>query len=417
MKVADIMQRDVVTVPPKAKLKDVAKIIFGLQISGVPVVSDKKLVGLITETDLLRKLYPSYQEFMEDYVHAKDFEAMEELSDKILDLSAGDIMNKHPRTVTHDTPVMRVQSLMLTRGFGRVPVVDEHNRLLGVLSQGDIFRAVVGEKLPFEQEERFHDWLSRYWYLLVDWKTRLAKEIPDLTALFKKEGVTRILDIGCGTGEHDIALAEAGFYVVGVDLSTRMISVANAARAERTKNTRERVQFSHLEYENLSKVFPEKFDAVISMGSVLAHSPKPAAVLKHANTVLNKKAVVVCQMTNFGKVLRVKRRFFDFQIRGANNANEPECAFLQYYDSEEKGFLTLNIAVFVRGKTRWTFKGMHATPVAYLHREKLKSLIEDIGFEDISFFGAEGGFYYDYLFREPFNPLESDTLIVVGKRG
>ena len=416
MKVSDIMQRQIITVGPTANLKEVGKIIFGLQIAGVPVVKGKKLLGLITQTDILHKLYPSYQEFMEDYTHAKDFDAMEGLTEKILDLPASKIMNKNITTVSPDLPVMRVQSLMLTKGFGRVPVVDEKRNLVGIVSQGDIFRTIVGQKLPFDEDEQFHDWLSRHFDLLVDWDVRLAKEIEDFTRVFKKENVTSVLDIGCGTGRHVIALAKAGFRAVGVDRSKRMVSVARENAEELAKTFRDRVTFVHHEYKDLQKVLPETFDAVIFMGSALSHYDNPAMVLKEANKILNSKAIIICQITNFDKILNVQKRFFDFQIRESHLGYEREHGFLQFYDPKEHSVLTLNIAVFDRGLRHWTFRGMHATPVVPLDREKLRTLLKKVGFSTISFYGGEGGFYYDYLFRKPFKPDQSDQLIVVGKR-
>lgn len=77
MKVADIMQRSLTCVSGETPLKDVARMIFSLGISGVPVVKGNKLLGIVTEQDILSKMYPSLQELAEDYVHARDFESME----------------------------------------------------------------------------------------------------------------------------------------------------------------------------------------------------------------------------------------------------------------------------------------------------------------------------------------------------
>lgn len=417
MKVADIMQRQIVTVAPSAPLQEVGKIIFGLQIAGVPVVKGKKLLGLITQTDILRKLYPSYQEFMEDYVHAKDFEAMEQVSDKILGLTAKDIMNKNVTTVPPETPVMKVQSLMLTKGFGRVPVVDKRENLLGIVSQGDIFRAVVGQKLPFEGDEEFHDWLSRHYDLIIDWKSRLAKEIPDLIGLFKKESVARILDVGCGTGLHSIALAEEGFQVIGLDRSSRMIYEANEKAKVLAPALRQRLEFINHEYRNLHQVIDGKFDAAIFMGTGLAHDPYPAELLEVINKILSKKAVIICQITNFDKVIDINKRLFDFNLRPSHFTYEREHAFLRFYDPKEDGLYTLNVCVFDRGAKKWTLKGMHSVSVTPLDSKKMTALLKKIGFSKITFYGGEGGFYYDHLFRKPFNPTQSDQLIVVAKRG
>ncbi len=417
MKASDVMQRDVVTVSPSTKLQEVAKLIFGLKLKGVPVVKEKKLVGIITETDFLHELYPSYQEFMEDYLHAKDFEAMEEAVTKILDLPASQIMNKNVITVTADTPLLKVQSLMLVRGFSRVPVVDGKNRLLGLISQGDIFRAVIGKKLPFEGDEEYHDWLSRHYDSIIDWKTRLAKEIPDLVTLFRKTKVRRIIDVGCGTGMHCIALAKEGFEVVGLDRSSRMIYAANKNMRDLGDDVKKRLYFVNQEYRSLDSIFKEKFDAAIFMGTGLAHDVNPAKTVAEINKILNKKAVIICQLVNFDKVINAKKRLLDFHIRGAADvANEEEYTFLRFYDPKEDGLYTLNISVFARSNKKWGFKGMHAVSVHPLTRERMTALLRKLNFSKISFYGGEEGFFYDHLFRKSFKPTESDVLTVVASR-
>ncbi|MDP3697503.1 MAG: CBS domain-containing protein [Candidatus Taylorbacteria bacterium] len=415
MKVVDIMQRQIITVTSTTKLREVGKIIFGLQIAGVPVVKGKKLLGLITQTDILHNLYPTYQEFMEDYVHAKDFEAMEEVSEKILNLTAGEIMNKGVSTVTADTPVMRVQSLMLAKGFGRVPVVDGEGNLLGIVSQGDVFRAVVGQRLPFEAHEEFHDWLSRHFDLKTDWQKRLSKEIPDLVNLFKQEHVKKVLDFGSGTGGHTLALAAKGFSAVGIDQSALMIKVSNTKKEMVAKDVRENATFIRTVYKNLRKQLGDNFDSVIFMGNAFCHELQADNTLEEINSILNRKAVLVFQIINFEKVFTVNNRFLDFKFQESHLGSEEERAFLEFYDSEKKGLLRLNTAVFGRDATHWRFQGMHSTPIVPIDKEKITKMIKKFGFSKISFFGADAE--YDTIFQKPFKRKESYWLNVIAKRG
>jgi CBS domain-containing protein len=55
MIVDDVMTRDVTTVPPNLLLKDVAKLMIERGISGLPVVEDGKVIGVISEADILEK--------------------------------------------------------------------------------------------------------------------------------------------------------------------------------------------------------------------------------------------------------------------------------------------------------------------------------------------------------------------------
>jgi len=420
MKVSDVMSKQVEHVSSDASVKDVCRLIFGRGINGVPVCKGKKIIGFITERDILSKFYPSIVEYVEDPFGEGNFESMEEKVPEILALTANKIMSRNPITVTADIPLLRAQSLMFINKVGRLPVVDNNNNLVGVISKGDIFKAVVGEKLPYEKDEKYHDWLSRRYDTMVDWKTRLEKEIPDLVGLFKKENVKNILDIGCGTGMHVIALAKEGFHAVGIDRSSRVIQVASENTKTLPDVVKQRVKFIHTEYKNLDQILPgTSFDAAISMGSGLAHISDPLQVLRvlmEVNKTMNKKAVFVSQISNHEKIINVNKRLYDFAIRKSPYPEEREQAFLRFYDPKEESVLTLNISVFSRWKNKWVFRGMNLVPLVPLDKGSITSLFKKIGFSNFAYYGGEKGHYYDYLFRKPFRPAQSDVLVVVAKR-
>ncbi len=416
MKVSDVMHKQVDYVSPNVSIKGVARIIFGRNVNGIPVCKGRKVIGFITERDILDQFYPSVQEYIEDYAHARDFEAMEEKIKELFTLSAEKIMNKDVITVTADTPLLRAQSLMKTKSIGRLPVVDGKGNLIGIISNGDIFRAVVGQKLPMEQDEEFHDWLSRRYDVIIDWKERLAAEIPDLIKLFRREHRQYILDVGCGTGMHAIDLAEHGFNVIGIDRSFRMIEVANKKANDLPVSVRKRIKFIKTEYKNLDTVLGETFDAVIFMGAGLAHIINPQAALQEINKVLHKHTILIAQIANFDKILVDRKRFYDFNIRKSPYEEEKEQVFLRFYDPVEKGYLTLNVGVFTKGTKRWMFQGMHAMSIFPLDTKKVTTFLKKIHFTNISFYGGEKGFFYDSLFSKPFNQQVSDVMVVVARR-
>lgn len=417
MIVADVMNRHVEFVSADTPVIDVASLIFGRGINGVPVVEKTKLVGFITERDILSKFFPTVDEYIEDPFREGDFEGMEKKVEEIFKLKVKEIMTKDPVSIKETTPLLRAQSLMFLHKVGRLPVLDEKDNLVGILSKGDIFRAVVGEKISLEAaDEKFHDWLSRRFDLITNQDKRLTREIPDLVNLFRKEKVKNVLDVGSGTGVHSIALAKEGFNVVGIDRSKRMNFVSNEKAKSLPAAVLKRLQFVHSEYKNLDKIFNKKFDAAIFMGSGLAHNPNPQQVLTEVNKVLAKHAVIVCQIANYEKVLKANRRLYDFNIRKSQYRGEEEQAFLRFFDPLDKGFLTQNVSVFAKGKGKWDFRGMHSVSIMPLDKNKLTNFLKNIKFSDIALFGGEEGYYYDYLFQKPFKPLESDVLVVVAKR-
>lgn len=416
MKVSDVMQKNVDFVYPDTPLIGVAKLIFGNRINGLPVCKGKKVIGFVAETDILAKFHPTMQEFTEDPFSSSNFENMEEKIQEILNLTAKDIMNKKPITVSTDDPLLRADSLMRLRDVGRLPVVDKKENLVGIISMGDIFKSLVGEKLPLEEDEQFHDWLSKRYDIIIDQKTRLSKEIPDLVKMFRELNVKKILDIGCGTGPHAIDLAQEGFEVLGMDRSSRMIDAAQGKTKSLPKEIQQRVKFISKDYRNLDVLLGKKFDAAIFMGSALAHVENPQQVLQDVSKVLNDKAVIICQIVNYDKVIRVNNRLYDVNIRKSSYPEEREQAFLRFYDEKEEGFLTQNLSVFVRGLKRWRFKGLRSMRVYPLTKENVTTFLEKIKFSNIRYYGGDKGFFYDYLFRQPFSQSKSDVLTIVARR-
>ena len=100
MKVKEIMSREIITVTPETLLKKAVAILAKQKISGLPVVNkDNKLVGIISEKDILRAMYPSYAEFYENPVNSRNSELFEKKSQNILCLKVADIMQKNIRTI------------------------------------------------------------------------------------------------------------------------------------------------------------------------------------------------------------------------------------------------------------------------------------------------------------------------------
>lgn len=144
MKVRDVMITDPHVVPHHCTYVEVAKFLHDKDLVGVPVVDDAgKLVGLITERDLFRVLYPyaqSYHELPSKYV---DFEEREAKITEIKDDKISKFLRAKVVTTKPDTPVMKIGALMLSRGLHMVPVVDHTEVVIGILNRKDIYRSLA----------------------------------------------------------------------------------------------------------------------------------------------------------------------------------------------------------------------------------------------------------------------------------
>lgn len=140
MTVSEIMSRDVKTVTPDTSYRDLCKTIFSSHIHTLPVIDkQKKLVGIVTRKDILERLYPKYQDVMEFLETPQDFEAMEERLKDMTPIHARDIMSKTVIFARESTLVMRALSRMIVRHVDQLPILDDSNRVVGVITKGDIF--------------------------------------------------------------------------------------------------------------------------------------------------------------------------------------------------------------------------------------------------------------------------------------
>ena len=415
MKVKDVMSTTLDYVSKDTKVKEVCRIIFGRGINGVPVCKGKKVIGFISERDIIAKFFPTQAEFTEDPFREGNFEEMEKKAEYVFLLPAEKIMSKSATTVSPETPLLRAQSMMLINKVGRLPVVDKKKNLIGMISKGDIFRAAVGDRLPFSAEEEYHDWQAKHYDIITDWSKRLSSEIPDLVSLFKKNKVKNIIDIGYGTGEHDIALAREGFNVLGIESSRLMHQASEKKRNELPKSLAQKLRFITGSYVKMLAQEKIQYNAAVFLGNAFPHLvPHYKEVLSSISKVLSSSgAVVVLQITNFEKILKVKKRILDITFGYANSGLLDEHLFVRFYDPKKNGYLTLNTSIFDNDGKRWKFRTMNSTSIAELNKKNIETLLKRYGFKKVSFYG---GNYFGRLFKDPFKPLESDWLNVVAER-
>lgn len=421
MKVKDVMSTHVDFVNADTKVRDIALLIFGRGINGVPVVKDRKIVGFVTEKDILSKFYPTEKEYIEDPLREGNFEGMEEKIDEIFSLNAEKVMSQHVTTVTEDTPLLKAQSKMFIKQVGRLPVIDNEGHLVGIISAGDIFSAMVGDRVIFTENQDYNDWLSKTYYAAVDTKDRMSHEIPDLVQIFSKNKAKNVLDVGCGTGDHVIELAQKGFNSVGTDRSAAMIREANKRKKVNLKD--ESQAKAHFYYGETNEILPSlgmTFDAALFMGNTISHNPN--SIEKLINDVckyLSKNAVIVMQITNFDKALKTNKGFLSFSKARLKNGIEKEYGFLEFYDMPDLKNKTIlkTFAILRSDVTRWKWIGVRNSKMAYSNKEYIKQILKKKGFRKISFYGGKfDGRNWDYLIKSPFKPLESDWLNIVAER-
>ena len=140
MLVNELMNRGAVNIDANDSLTEAINLVNKLNIGRLMVMKRDKLVGIVTDRDL-RRAAPS---------NATDLEIheMRYLLDKV---KIKEIMTPNPVTVRQHDTVAHAAKIMNEKKISGLPVVDQANRVIGVLSRSDILRSVYH---PEDQREQ-----------------------------------------------------------------------------------------------------------------------------------------------------------------------------------------------------------------------------------------------------------------------
>lgn len=118
--IAEVMTKDPITLAINMSMRDALDLIGKYKISGAPVTKDGKLIGILSTEDLIRSL-----------------------RDGRIDRKVTEYMTHNVTTVREHDQVVEALKLFARTKVGRLPVVDEHNNLIGILTKGDISNGVL----------------------------------------------------------------------------------------------------------------------------------------------------------------------------------------------------------------------------------------------------------------------------------
>lgn len=127
MQIKNLMSEDIITIDKDQNLSDALKLLRKHNISRLPVTNNKELVGIISERDIATKLGSSKYESM-----------------PASRLHISSVMVKDVFTVPQTMQLDEVARLMLDNGIGSVPVMDEDDKMVGIVSKADFVTLAVG---------------------------------------------------------------------------------------------------------------------------------------------------------------------------------------------------------------------------------------------------------------------------------
>ena len=132
MLIKNWMSKDVVTVDVNDSIQDATRLLKKHNIRGLPVMENGKLVGIVTDRDLKR-------------ASASDATTLEihELLYLISKIKIKEIMTKDPITIPVDSTIDEAAEVLLENKLSGAPVIDDNGRVVGIITQTDIFRVMV----------------------------------------------------------------------------------------------------------------------------------------------------------------------------------------------------------------------------------------------------------------------------------
>jgi acetoin utilization protein AcuB len=121
MKVKEWMEKRLITIDRGTTIPEAISLMKRHSIRHLPVVEGERLVGLVTEGDMRQVFVASLIE----------------------DLTIDDVMIKNPITVSPDTDIDDAAKIIHYNKIGGLPVVDNSNRLIGIITVADIMAAFI----------------------------------------------------------------------------------------------------------------------------------------------------------------------------------------------------------------------------------------------------------------------------------
>lgn len=156
MKVKDAMNIDVITCKPDDPVSTLVDFFKNNHISGMPVVKNEKVVGMVSETDILKlfktpdisvdMILPSPFEIIEMPIRSViRYEEFKKTLEDIRMKPVRDIMNKKIYSISPDSTLEYASDIMVKQRINRLPVI-ENGKLVGILVRSDIIRCLSKEQ-------------------------------------------------------------------------------------------------------------------------------------------------------------------------------------------------------------------------------------------------------------------------------
>lgn len=231
----------------------------------------------------------------------------------------------------------------------------------------------------------FYSSISKYYHLIFP-----LKEMT-VDFLCPKMQQVKVLDVACGDGKYAIELSKRGYDVVGVDLDEEMIDVAkNNLKCVDLKKYNCRFEVANMLDLTTCMNEGELFSQVACIGNSLVHITKKKDIinaLKGFYDVTEPKGRLLLQIINFDRVIEESITSLPTIVH-----EEAKMSFVRKYELDKtSGLIRFMTHLKVEGSLD-TFGEVMLYP---LQSEELKTMLMDVGYKDIKFYGSFNKEEYD----------------------
>lgn len=240
---------------------------------------------------------------------------------------------------------------------------------------------------------------------LIAWPRRIEREAPLLEKVLSTGPSRRLLDLGCGTGEHSRFLVSRGYEVVGVDSSPSMLAAAREQPLEPG------LEFVEGDIRQLARAVEGHFGGAICLGNTLPHLEDEddlEAVLAGLRERLQVGAPVVLQLLNYERIFQRGERYLPLNFRPDEKG---EIVFLRLMQLEDTGavlFFPSTLELDPEADPPLAIKTSKKVRLRGWRVAELEAALDRSGFRRRIRFGT-----FD---EGHFEPAESPDLIIVARR-
>lgn len=239
---------------------------------------------------------------------------------------------------------------------------------------------------------------------LIAWPRRIRREGSFLEEILSNGPSKRILDLGCGSGEHARFLVSKGFQVVGVDDSESMIEAALEEPLPAG------LDFVLGDMRELDRITEGSFGGAICLGNALPHLRTDRDLAELARALrqrLAPSAPLVLQVVNYQRIFSQNIRYLPLSFRPDDDG---EIVFLRLLEPQPDGsvlFFPSTLQLRPGRQPPLVLKASKEVRLRGWRAAEVEAALEGAGFHERTSYGG-----YD---RSAFSPAESYDLILVAR--